>query len=223
MFARRVFELALTNTNIISNYSLGMKEIFKNNIFIIEDDDFPILTEPYEENRLNNLYNVLENHTYAKRWKQILDTINFPYKEEKKEITVIFLVENEKDVENAYKKYNEIDYSEKRLELILEDKLDTDNIKNKYPIITKIYTKTNEYKEDIPKNIETEYYILANKNLKVTFIKKAILHYEYLNKNYGIKEGKEKFKLGCESDIENIVFNKKVSNLNKKFHDVYYI
>ncbi|MDL2246064.1 hypothetical protein LJB96_00445 [Methanobrevibacter sp. OttesenSCG-928-K11] len=223
MFARRVFELALTNTNIISNYSLGMKEIFKNNIFIIEDDDFPILTEPYEEKRLNNLYNSLENHTYAKRWKQILDTINFPYKEENKEITVIFLVESEKEIENAYKKYNEINYSQKRLKLILEDELDIDNIKNKYPLIKMIYTKTDEYKEDISKNIESEYYIIANNNLNTSFIKKAILHFEYLNKNYGIKEGEEKFKLGCESDIENIVFNKKTSNLNKKFYDVYYI
>jgi len=92
MFARRVFELALSFTNIISNYSIGVDKIFSNNVFYFDKGELPLINEDYTEKRLNNLYTVLENHTYHDRWIEILDTIGFDYTEEKDDVSVIFEV-----------------------------------------------------------------------------------------------------------------------------------
>lgn len=209
MFARRVFELALSNTNIISNYSKGMKNIFKNNLFIIEEDDFPDLNKNYEEKRLENIYTVLKYHTYYERWKYILDTINFPYKEKTNDIEIIFKVngQNISDIEN---KFNKINYDQKKLVLISDNDLNTEY---------ETYSDINTALADI----KSEFYIIANDSLDDDFIEKAILHYKYLDKNYGIKSGANKFTLDTTSENENILFNKKINVLNNEYNKIYYI
>lgn len=209
MFARRVFELALSNTNIISNYSKGMKNIFKNNLFIIEEDDFPDLNKNYEEKRLENIYTVLKYHTYYERWKYILDTINFPYKEKTKDIEIIFEGngQNISDIEN---KFNKINYAQKKLVLISDNDLNTEY---------ETYSDINTALADI----KSEFYIIANDSLDDDFIEKAILHYKYLDKNYGIKSGANKFTLDTTSENENILFNKKINVLNNEYNEIYYI
>lgn len=210
MFARRVFELALSNTNIISNYSKGMKNIFKNNVHVIEENDFPDLNKNYEDKRLENIYTVLKYHTYYERWKYILDTINFPYKEQPKDVEVIFKVDNSANITNIENKFNTITYPEKKLVLIRENKLN-----EKYKTFDDINTALD--------NIESEFYIIANSSLDDDFIEKAVLHYKYLDKDYGIKRGKDKFTLDTTSENENILFNKRTNILNKKNNKIYYI
>lgn len=209
MFARRVFELALSNTNIISNYSKGMRNIFKNNLFIIEEDEFPDLNENYEDKRLDNLYTVLKYHTYYERWKYILDTINFPYKEKTNDIEIIFKVNGE-DISDAENKFNKINYPQKKLVLISDNDLKTEY---------ETYSDINAALGDI----KSEYYIIANDSLDDDFIEKAMLHYKYLDKNYGIKSGVNKFTLDTTSENENILFNKKINVLNNEYNEIYYI
>ena len=209
MFARRVFELALSNTNIISNYSKGMRNIFKNNLFIIEEDEFPDLNENYEEKRLENIYTVLKYHTYYERWKYILDIINFPYKEKANDIEIIFKVNGE-DISDAENKFNKINYPQKNLVLISDNDLNTEY---------KTYSDINAALGDI----KSEYYIIANDSLDDDFIEKAMLHYKYLDKNYGIKSGVNKFTLDTTSENENILFNKKINVLNNEYNEIYYI
>lgn len=209
MFARRVFELALSNTNIISNYSKGMKNIFKNNVHIIEENDFPDLNKNYENERLENIYAVLKNHTYYERWKYILDTINFPYKERVNDVEIIFKVEDSENIPDIENKFNKITYSQKKLVLI------TDDLSKKY--------KTYRDIESALADIKSEFYIIANASLDNDFIEKAILHYKYLDKNYGVKSGENKFTLDTAAENENILFNKKINILNKKYNEIYYI
>ena len=54
-------------------------------------------------------------------------------------------------------------------------------------------------------------------------VEKAILQYKYLDKNYGIRKGEKKFTLDKTSENENILFNKKINVLNKKYNEIYYI
>ncbi len=209
MFARRVFELALSNTNIISNYSKGMKNIFKDGVFILEEDNFPTLNEDYEDKRLNNLYTVLENHTYYERWKYILDTIDFPYKEKRKDVSVIFEADKE-DLGKIKAKFDKLEYNDKKLVLISNSKLNED---------IEIYQNINEAVD----NLKSKYYIVADTALDDDFIKNAILHYKYLNKNYGIKKGKNKFRLDITNDNLNVLFNRKMNNANNSCFDIYII
>ena len=51
--------------------------------------------------------------------------------------------------------------------------------------------------------------MLMWKNMMVlTFIKKSILHYQYLNKRISISKGENKFILGVENNIENKIITK---------------
>lgn len=213
MFARRVYELSLTNTNILTNYSVAVDEIFKDNVFFFDKmDDLPNHDGDYEDMRLNNLYNVLENHTYTNRWKYILDTINFPYTEDNNEACLIFKTD-EGRIDKACEKFESIDYPYKRLNLLIPNKIQNiDEIKKKYPIIENIYFEdSDDYKKEIKEYIEgnnIEYWIVIDKDIDDDFIKKAILHYQYLNKRVSIVQGINKFELGLKNDIENIIINK---------------
>ena len=211
MFARRVFELALSNTNIISNYSKAMKRLFKDNIFVIEDDEFPTLTEDYNDKRLNNLYNVLENHTCSERWKYILDTIDFPYKEKNSDVSIVFNADNS-SADSAIEKFNYIEFENKKLVLISSEKLEMDDNVSVLSDITEFLA-----------NIETQYFIIADDSLENDFIKKAILHFKYLNKNYGILSGKNKFKIETADTYANVLFDRKINDLNRESFDIYYI
>jgi spore maturation protein CgeB len=111
MFARRVFEYSLYNVNILTNYSKGVRKIFKDNVFEFNDmETLPDFNGDYEEKRLNNLYNVLENHTYTERWKQILDTMGFEYIEEEDHISIIYKIEDLYKLDDVIANFNQVDY-----------------------------------------------------------------------------------------------------------------
>ena len=143
MFARRIYELSLTNTNILTNYSKAVEQIFGDNVFVFDRmDKLPDKTKDYEEKRMNNLYNVLENHTYTNRWKQILDTINFPYTEDEDGISIVFKLNDLDELSEINEKFDTIDYPNKNLNLLVSSDLkdlDIKTIKEKYSSIDKIY------------------------------------------------------------------------------------
>ena len=72
-------------------------------------------------------------------------------------------------------------------------------------------------------NIGTQYFIIADDSLENDFIKKAILHFKYLNKNYGILSGKNKFKIEIVNNYTNVLFDRKINDLNRESFDIYYI
>lgn len=224
MFARRIFELALSNVNILSNYSVAADKIFGDNIFIFDrNDDLPDFDNDYEEKRLNNLYNVLENHTCTNRWKQILDTMGFEYIDDDNEVSIIFKLTNLDELDGIVNKFNSISYPNKKLKILLENSVESDISElNSNPDVDSIFSST----EEIYKNMDTEYWIVTDGEISNDFIKKAILHYQYLNKRIAICSGSSKFSLGIENDIENKIFNK----INKDYLkdkkpdiEVYYI
>lgn len=226
MFARRIYELAITNTLILSNYSKAVERLFGDNIFFFDNiQKLPDINGSYEEKRMNNLYNVLKNHTYTERFKQILDTIGYPYIEDKNDITVIFKLDSLKKLEVSIDLYNKIDYSNKKLNIVFNDKsIDITNLKLKYPEIDDVSIENNDF-HDYFNNISTEFLIILDKEIGSDFISKGILHYKYLNKRVSISEGLNKFTLGIENDINNKIINKiNYPNLYENSSiDVYYI
>lgn len=222
MFARRMFELALCNVNIITNYSVGVDEIFKDNVFVFDrNEGLPDFSRDYEEQRMNNLYAVLENHTYTKRWKQILDTIGFEYIEDENQVDVIYKIDGIDEVDSCIDNFNKITYPKKALKILIKDK--SADINEKYEGICGIY-KENEM-DKLKKDMDSEFWILLDKEIEPDFIKKAILHYQYLNKRFSICEGEKKFTLNSVDGVENKLINKinidYIDNLEKI--DVYYI
>ena len=225
MFARRIYELALSNVNILTNYSKAVEILFGDNVFVFDrDEELPDFNEDYEEKRMNNLYNVLENHTYTIRWKQILDTIGFEYVEDEKDITVIFKLDDLDELDSIIDKFGQISYDDKVLKIIAGKDIDTTQIIDKYPVIDSVYV--NGDMESVKKDIDTEYWIIADCDMEPDFIKKAILHYQYLNKKVAIAEGSDKFSLDVCRSVENKIIHRCNANYltkNEAEIEVYYI
>ena len=219
MFARRVFELALSNVYIITNHSVGVSKIFGENIFVFDcQDGLPDFSHDYEEERLNNLYNVLENHTYQKRWMQILDTIGFEYEEDPRDIAVIFRADGTKDIADIVECFNDIDYDDKSLYILSDGEIDE---LNEHSEINGIYADEDKLKS----SINTKYWILTDGDIEREFIRKAILHYQYLDEDISIASGARKFTLSREDGIENKVISTRNIGLidDKSKIEVYYI
>ncbi|WP_271215149.1 glycosyltransferase, partial [Pseudonocardia halophobica] len=95
MFARRVFELMSSNTLVLSNHSLGMEEMFGEDvIFCDRDRDLDRLksldSAGNDEIRARNLNRVLRMHTYRNRWESILRVIGLPFQPAAEALTVVW-------------------------------------------------------------------------------------------------------------------------------------
>ena len=219
MFARRVFELSLCYVNILTNYSKGVDKIFGDNVFVFDEiDKLPDFNNPYTEKRLNNLYNVLENHTYTQRWMQILDTMGFEYSVPKMDVTMIYKLSDVNDIEDIIARFERIDYDDKVLAILLEDKAIKDDIKEKYPQIDKVFKTKNQARN----GIKTKFWMVCDMDIDDDFIRHAMLHYTYIHDRVSITPSDDKFKLSVESGYENkLVSRKNRSYLTGKDLEVY--
>lgn len=231
MFARRVFELALSYTFVITNYSVGVEKIFGDNVFFFDNmDELPDFDYENEKMKLDNLYNVLKNHTYTIRWKQILDTIGIKYREDSANVACVFYVDSSKDIENAIEKFRSINYPKKYLKLVVNDDQftndDADATCRKYKDIDRLYFKTKDINKTIAGHIGADYLIYVEDDIDPDFISHALLHYQYVNKRITIGMSDDKFRLGVEDSVENKLLPKRIY---KEFYkgknevDVYYI
>lgn len=206
MFARRVFELMACNTCVISNDSIGMKKLFDKNIwFLGEDFDFNSIKKICAE----NVQYVMENHTNSKRIKQIYDDIGINYIDDKNNLTVIY---DDCELEECKKHFESIIYDNKYGFIIKSNKVI--NINDEKNIV------------DLEYFIESHkgnYFIIFKSPDKLDFdIKKAIVHFSYLDGFVGISSGDNKFTFQQSNNYYNCLFQgcylkKVLFNLSEKF------
>ena len=244
MFARRVFELMLCNTLVLSNYSKGIDNLFGDNVVFIGNDKIDLSNS--EEKRINNLYNVLKNHTYYNRFKQILDSINYEYLPVDNTITIYYFVNSQSEIDSVLEHYKCIKYDYKKLALILSDQIHNHHVKNihkkyandeiniyslnyllnQHESISNYLTKLTLNHEGQLQNTselisnDTPYFIFANRHLNNDFIEKAILHYSYIDSEVGIAMGDE-FKFENMNDIKNVLLSNEnfIKAFNNTFND----
>ena len=137
--------------------------------------------------------------------------LNFPYKEKINDVSIVFNVDDS-TAESAIEKYNDIEFENKKLVMISNEKLEMNDNASVFSDISEFLA-----------NIGTQYFIIADDSLENDFIKKAILHFKYLNKNYGILSGKNKFKIEIVNNYTNVLFDRKINDLNRESFDIYYI
>lgn len=104
MFARRVFELMSSNTLVISNYSSGTDEMFGD--LIVYPDKQPkrlraLSDADIDELRERALNMVLREHTYKRRWLQMLKSIGVAHAARDFTITATCLVGQRADALEA--------------------------------------------------------------------------------------------------------------------------
>lgn len=194
MFARRVFELMASNTVVLSNYSKGVHRLFKDNVLYLDRDDFD-LNRNFDKIKEENLYNVLENHNYSNRFRQILDTINFKYIPDLKHVVLFYKLDNLNDLIRIQNHFHSINYPYKHLKLITGE--------------TNQFLSDSLLETDL-QNLELKdnyYFCFADLELNPDFIKKALLHFSYIDENVGIREDNPKYVFDESADFKNVVFN----------------
>lgn len=213
MFARRVFELMASNTVVLSNYSKGVYRLFGDNVLYLDRDEFDG-NRNFDKIKEENLYNVLENHNYSNRFRQILDTINFKYVPDLKHIVLFYILDDLRDLIQIQNHFYSINYSYKHLKIITDE----NNL-----------FLSNTMLEDDLESVELKdnyYFCFADLNLNPDFIKKALLHFQYIGENVGIMANDEdKYGFGRNNNSDNVVFNSLVFKdvLWGNEMDVYYI
>lgn len=221
MFARRVFELMLCNTLVLSNYSKGMEKIFGDNVVFIENNEINLSNSG--KKRIKNLYNVLKNHTYSNRFVEILNSINYEYIPKDNTVSIYYLVNAKFEIENILKHYESIHYNSKKLILLLSDQIPNHLIKNIYQEYANeevsVYSLNYLLNQNgIIKN-NSPYFIFANLKLKKDFIEKAILHYSYIESDVGITLGDEFVFKNETKKMENVLFSNE--NFIKTFKNIF--
>ena len=206
MFARRVFELMSSNTFVLSNYSKGVYDLFGDNVIYLDKiDKLNLDKKSIDKICEENLYNVLQNHTYYHRFKYILDTIGFKYKENVAKLNLFYFVENDNQLHDILNEINSIDYSYKKGIIISDEVIsDTFNYQDDIEIIN--FNDLMKYKKRFNEN---DYFIFRNLRNKFdySYYKKALCHYQYLDKKIGIKKDSQKYIFKETSDYQDIIFN----------------
>lgn len=196
MFARRVFELMSSNTLVLSNYSVGMDKIFKDNVIFLNDGMKKLKSlskNEIDHIREENLTNVLENHTYSKRFSEILNHIGIKYNQQECRLTLVVKVFNENDIKyeinNFHKKYSD---KKTKLLLVLSHHIEDILIAQMYSefnngainIISESYIKN--YSEEKSNFVETPFFALVDSvdQYDESLIDKVLLHTSYINNGY---------------------------------------
>ncbi len=104
MFARRVFELAMSGTLVVSNYSAGVARYFGEGvIFADREPDRVRDMDAADRLRLRekNLDLVLKDHTYARRFRQVLDLVGISYEPDDGSVDLLATASDRKTVESV--------------------------------------------------------------------------------------------------------------------------
>lgn len=216
MFARRVFELMSSNTLVISNYSKGMERLFGDNVYFIEKDkNFEI--NDIERKCHNALYDVLKNHTYETRFRQILDNIDFKYKENDRSVSFIYNVFDKISAQKAYNHFMSVSYRHKKAVFIVDGNDSLREIlfeyqSNKISVVSKHFIEN--YKDIL--TINTPYFIWTDWESDLSFIQKAILHFSYIENDIAIFNKLDSFKIESITLSTNMLCNVSLFELSKK-------
>lgn len=203
MFARRVFETMACNILVISNESTGLRQLFGNRIWFLDQDfDESSVAAVCKE----NVREVFQNHTYTQRISCILDALQIPYKHDPERVLVLY-EGLPADMEICWQHFREIHCKDKcgwfyngqgfvRSE---------DN----YQISRKQFAE--EYRG-------YNYFILGDAEFPVRYdIEYALKHFDYIEQFSGIRSGEPSFKYVTDAHNMNTIF--KIDRFEKLCQD----
>jgi len=195
MFARRVFELMSSNTLVISNYSRGMAEMFGD--LAVFSDREPERLKSLSDMEIDALREraltiVLRDHTYTKRWRQVLSAIGMPHLSEDESVTIASIIRGQEDALLAvawFQQYGRQLPGTKLLLIISSEVADLE--------VAKLYQKFNRFGVSVTSMSHAIKYALAGKYRPLAtsyfalidpknpppdgWLQKAYLHLQYMS------------------------------------------
>ncbi|MCC5450276.1 glycosyltransferase [Rheinheimera sp. UJ51] len=194
MFARRVFELMSSNTLVVSNYAKGVAEMFGDLVVFADQTPQRLagLTEAERDViREQALQLVLAEHTYAKRWRYMLNCIGFNVKPDDERVTLVNRITNDTEAMAAISYYEQHFGRNANCRLLLVVSAAVPDID-----VAAFYQKYNRFGISVTSEsfmqkhalegkyqpVETPYFVLftPEQHLTASWLEKARLHLTYL-------------------------------------------
>lgn len=194
MFARRVFELMSSNTLVVSNYAKGVDEMFGE--LVVFADREPqrlgkLTTAQIDTLRQQALETVLSEHTYAKRWRYMLQCIGYDVCADNSGITLVSRISNHQQAKAAISVFEEQfgREADNRLLLVVSEQVAEIDVAAFYQQYNRFgITVTAESfmcKHAISGHyqpVQTPYFLLfdSSKPAKASWVNQARLHLSYM-------------------------------------------
>ncbi|HDS1778910.1 TPA: glycosyltransferase [Pseudomonas putida] len=243
MFARRVFELMSSNTLVISNFALGMEEMFGDLAVFLDKDPQrlkSLTTADINSLRERALTKVLREHTYTKRWHQVLSAIGIPHVPEDERVTIACMIENREDAMLAINWYQQSagELNGSKLLLIISLQVDPLEVANLYQefnrfgvSVTSVSHAANYALDGRYHPIETPHFAIVDPRNppKLEWLDKARLHLQYINDTAIAPAPAEGLRYRFSAPRKNqpivgvaAIFNQYLKS-NSKHSEVYYV
>ncbi|WP_343313828.1 FkbM family methyltransferase [Brucella sp. BE17] len=197
MFARRIFELMSSNTLVLSNYSIGVDHMLRDDVVFVDRDPSRLKSLSVQEVdaiRARALQNVLERHTYEKRWEFILDSIGFRYRKNDQSTTLVVRINNRDEARQALDYFSKFEaaFADAKLLLLLSKEMANISVAD-------YYRDFNRYGHEVVSEHYLETYqaplerILSTRNMlfvpmrnfpPLEWVKNALLHLVYADNRY---------------------------------------
>lgn len=191
MFARRVFELMSSNTLVLSNHSVGVEEMFGEDVIFCDRDPGRLASLSRREidaMRERNLDLVLSKHTYRHRWEEILTMIGFRFRPATETITVVWPVASDDDARAGVTWFQqEADLACDRLLLLATDEMEPLDVARLYEsynrfgiTVTSLYHAEDLSLQELYSPIQTDHVMLVqNGDVPPGWLGKARRHLQY--------------------------------------------
>jgi spore maturation protein CgeB len=238
MFARRIFELMSCNTLVVSNYSRGVADFFDGRILFAGDghsDIHDLDTATADLTRHAALHDVLANHTYERRFEQILDSIGFTYAKAHRMVTLVVPVESEAELNLAIARQGEFVDVVDRLVIVLGrtfQKSDAAFLQAKYGrfgvvVLSCAWAADESLDPSTYLSGDVFALISPDSNVSAKTIYEATLHRAYVEGPVVMQSG-DPYRFSTEHAVEGIVagpafFKKAVVNYGKSVSDNFYL
>ena len=212
----KILEFMISNTAVFSNFSKETFNLFGNNVYYFDYDNDNFNDENLEKIKNENVHNVLENHTYSNRLKEIIDTVDLNYIPSMNHILLFYELNDLDELNEIYNHFYSINYPYKEMKIITSEEY-------LYLPDTILKSQLNDIELD-----EDDYFSFIDFNFDFDFINEALLHFKYIDKSIGIKEEvKYKFTFAKTVNTKNAIFHSSnykrvISNENRTF-DIYRI
>ena len=192
MFARRVFELMSSNTLVISNDSVGTREMFGD--LIIYPDKEPdrlrsITRDEINEIRQKALTLTLKHHTYTERWYSILEKTGIPFTKQSNTLTFVAKISSRTEALQSiawFQQHGAALEGAKLLLVIGKNIADLDTAKlykefNRFGVTVTSYSHAARYAiTNKFQPIETTHFIELAPNLNMAELNDSLLHFKYI-------------------------------------------
>jgi len=192
MFARRVFELMSSNTLVLTNHSVGIEEMFGEDVIFCDRHPGRLASlsgREVDAMRERNLDLVLSKHTYRHRWEEILSTIGFRFRPAAETVTIVWPVATDEDARAGVTWFQqEADLSSDRLLLLATDAMKPLDVARLYETYNRFgITVTSRYHaedlsiQDRYAPIQTDHMMLVynNSDVPMGWLARARKHLQY--------------------------------------------